>query len=127
VAQRQHSVLNANQKLAPAECIKLTASNAAELLGRGFHRSFVRRPAITRGKRITLMRSHASNAESNLGARNQTRRTEGRTVPLSAGEKHGAKTTHAYVSSAMLPSGDARIQKKKTYAAQSSVAESVER
>jgi hypothetical protein len=119
-------VANADQKLARVECIKLAASSAAELLGRAFRRSFVRRPAITRGKRITLILNHASNAESNLGARNQTRRTEGRTVPLSAGEKHGAKTTHAYVSSAMLPSGDARIQKTKTYAAQSSVAESAE-
>jgi hypothetical protein len=120
-------VANADQKLARVECIKLAASSAAELLGRVFRRSFVRRPAITRGKRITLIRNHASNAESNLGVRNQTRRTEGRTVLPSAGEKRGAKKTRAYVLFAMLASGDARIQKTKTYAAQSSVPESEER
>jgi hypothetical protein len=126
VALRQHSVANADQKLVRVEYIKLTASSAAEQPGREFRRSFVRRPAITRGKRITLIRNHASNAESNLGARNQTRRTEGHTVPLSAGEKRGAKKTRVCAWCAILASGGVRIQKTKTYAAQNSVPENEE-
>lgn len=127
VALPQHSVANADQKLVRVEYIKLTVSSAAGPPGRGFRRTSARRHAITRGKVITLIRNRASNAGSNLSARNQTRRTEGHTVLLSAGEKRGAKKTRVYVSSAMFASGDAKIQKTKTYAAQSSAPESEER
>ena len=123
-AQRRHFVVNAGRRLARIACIKFIASNVAGLPGRERRKSFVRRPAITRGKQTTRIRIHASNAESSSSAKTQTHRTEGLTALLSAGEKHGGKTTRVNVLSAMLVSGVARIQKTKTCAARSSAAES---
>jgi hypothetical protein len=104
----------------------LIASNAAGLPGRERRRSFVRRPAITRGKQTTRIRNHASNAESISSAATQTHTMEGLTALRSAGKKRGDKMTLANVWSVMLGSGGAGIQKTKTFAAQNSVPENEE-
>jgi hypothetical protein len=113
-AQRRHSAANADQKLARAAYIKSIASSAAELLGREFRRTFVRRHAITRGKGVTRRRSHASNAESNSSAKLLMPEMGDRTAASRAGGLRGAKTTCASALSARSVSVDAAITRIRT-------------